>query len=87
MTKYTVMIDGMQCSMCEAHINDAVRKEFDIKKVHSSHSKKQTVIITENDIDEQALKNTINNTGYTVVSVFRENYEKKGLFSAWRHGI
>ena len=28
MTKYTLVVDGMMCGMCEAHINDAVRKAY-----------------------------------------------------------
>ena len=35
MTKYTVKVDGMQCGMCEAHVNDTVRKAFpNVKKVY-----------------------------------------------------
>ena len=26
MWKYTVEVNGMMCGMCEAHVNDAVRK-------------------------------------------------------------
>ena len=26
MIQYTIAVEGMACSMCEAHINDAVRK-------------------------------------------------------------
>ena len=51
MLKITVDVDGMQCGMCENHVNEAVRGAFPVKKVSSSHSKKQTVIITEQDID------------------------------------
>ena len=80
MIKITVGIEGMACGMCEAHINDAVRQAFSVKKVTSSHTKKQTIIITENDISEQELKKVIGNTGYEVVSVSSEPYEKKGLF-------
>lgn len=80
MTKYTVAVDGMQCGMCEAHVNDAIRKAFAVKKVTSSHSKGQTVVITEQAIDEQALKKAIDETGYTAISVASEPYEKKGLF-------
>ena len=50
MQKITVKVDGMQCGMCEAHVNDAVRAAFPVKKVTSSHSKKETVIITDTDI-------------------------------------
>ena len=52
MIQTTLKIDGMMCGMCESHINDAIRKAFSVKKVTSSHSKGQTVILTEQDIDE-----------------------------------
>ena len=80
MTKITVKVDGMVCGMCESHINDAIRKVFPVKKVTSSHSKGQTVILTENDIDEDTLRSAIGATGYEVKAVFVEPYEKKGLF-------
>lgn len=84
MIKITVGIEGMACGMCEAHINEAVRNAFLVKKVSSSHTKKQTVIITEQEISEQELKDIVAKTGYDVVSVSREPYEKKGLLSAFR---
>lgn len=80
MLKITVQLDGMICGMCEAHVNDAVRKAFPVKKVTSSHSKGETVILTEHDIEEAALHSAINATGYEVKAVIKEPYEKKGLF-------
>lgn len=84
MVKITAGVEGMACSMCETHINEAVRKAFSVKKVTSSHTKKQTVIIAEHDIPEQELKNVVAETGYDVVSVYSEPYEKKGLFGKIR---
>ena len=84
MVKITLGIEGMACGMCEAHINEAVRNAFQVKKVTSSHTKKQTVIIAEKDILEQELKDTVAKAGYDVISVDSEPYEKKGLFSAFR---
>lgn len=84
MVKITIGVEGMACGMCEAHINEAVRNAFPVKKVTSSHTKKQTVIIAEQDIPEQKLKDVIEKTGYDAVSVSSELYEKKGLFSAFR---
>ena len=81
MVKITLTIDGMACGMCESHINDTIRRQFSVKKVTSSHKKKITEIIAENPPDEQALKQAIYQTGYTVLSVSTEPYEKKGLFS------
>ena len=69
MVKITVGIEGMACGMCEAHINEAVRNAFHVKKVTSSHTKKQTVILTEKDIPEQELKNVVEKAGYDAVSL------------------
>ena len=33
------------------------------------------------DLDEQAVRDAVNATGYTVTSFSKEPYEKKGLFS------
>lgn len=80
MIKTTAKVDGMMCGMCEAHVNDAVRKVFDVKKVESSHKKGETVIISENEIDTEKLTAAIDETGYKVLSVDSEPYKKKGLF-------
>lgn len=81
MVKTTAGIDGMACDMCEAHVNDAIRKALDVKKVTSSHRKKQTVIVSKEPISVDALKKALEGTGYVVTSVTSEPYEKKGLFS------
>lgn len=84
MMRITAHVEGMACGMCEAHINEAVRNAFRVKKVTSSHIKKQTVILAEQNIPEQELKSVIAKAGYDVVSVDSGPYEKKGLFSAFR---
>ena len=47
MVQTTLKVDGMMCGMCESHINDAVRNAFPVRKVTSSHSRGQTVILSE----------------------------------------
>lgn len=81
MYKITLGIEGMACGMCESHVNDAVRKAFAVKKVASSHVKKRTEILSDQPIDEAALRAAIGQTGYGVTSYTCEPYEKKGLFS------
>lgn len=80
MWKYTVEVRGMMCGMCEAHVNDALRKALPVKKVTSSRGKKQTVVISERELDTAVLLNTIRNTGYEVGEIRKEPYEKKGFF-------
>ncbi len=82
MVKYTVQVEGMQCGMCESHVNDAVRKAFPVKKIKSSHTKKQTILVTEAAIDEEKLRDIINETGYTVRGISSEPYQKHGLFGS-----
>ncbi len=64
MIRTVVKVDGMMCSMCEAHINDAVRKQFDVKKVKANRRKKETVIESAGPLDREKLKKTIEDTGY-----------------------
>ena len=80
MWKHTIRVDGMMCSMCESHVNDAVRKAFPVKKVTSSRGKNETTVITETELDEAALGAAISATGYTVGAIRKEPWEKKGLF-------
>ena len=81
MWKYTVKVDGMMCGMCEAHMNDAVRKAMKVKKVTSSHTKGETEIIMEDEMDEAVLAKTVKDLGYTLGAVTKEPYKKKGLFN------
>ena len=80
MEKITVGVDGMMCGHCEAHVNDAVRNALKVKKVSSSHAKKETVIIAEEGLTDEQIESTIDPTGYTVTGISREPYAKKGLF-------
>ena len=80
MYQITLGIDGMMCGMCESHINDAVRNVFPVKKVSSSHSKGQTVILSETAIPEAELRPVIAKTGYELTGYAFAPYEKKGLF-------
>ena len=79
--KKTMKIEGMMCGHCEAHVNDTIRQAFPVKKVESSHTKKETVILSEEPLDEEKLRAVIAQTGYTLGEIRTEPYEKKGLFS------
>ena len=81
MIKTTLKIDGMSCSMCEAHISDVIRRTVPgAKKVSSSHAKGEASFLTEAAADEAKLKDAIAATGYTCLSITAEPYKKKGWF-------
>ncbi len=81
MVQTVLSIDGMMCSMCEAHMNDLVRKNCAVKKVKSSAKSGETTIISENELDISMLKKEIQEIGYELKDWHSEPYEKKGLFS------
>ena len=84
MLKTTLKIDGMMCSMCEAHIQEVICKSVPgAKKVSASHSKGEASFLSEEAPDAAALKAAIDATGYTCLGVESAPYEKKGLFG-WR---
>ena len=85
MIQTTLKIDGMMCGMCESHINDAVRKDFPVKKVTASHSKGTCVILSEEPLDEAKLRDTIDATGYTLLDIQSQSYEKKGGLAGLFH--
>ena len=84
MIETIVKVDGMMSGMCEAHVNDAVRKAFSVKKVSSSHSKGETVILSQEPLDAKKLQAAIAATGYTVGEISAHPYEKKGLLGLFK---
>ena len=83
MLKVTLKIEGMMCGMCEAHINDVIRKVVpDAKKVKSSYAKGVSTFICEEEPDKEEITAAIAETGYTLQAIETEEYTKKlfGLF-------
>lgn len=84
MVETILKVQGMMCGMCESHINDVVRKTAQVNKVSSSHTRGETVIVSEQELDIETLKQAIAATGYTVTGTETRPYEKKGFFSFWK---
>lgn len=81
MYEVKLKVDGMHCGMCEAHVNDAVRKAApNAGKVASSASKGETTFVCEDDCVE-AVRSAIEELGYKVLSAETAPYEKKGFFA------
>lgn len=81
MIKTTLKIDGMMCGMCEAHVNDTIRKNCQVKKVKSSAKKGETIIISEDKLNKELLTGIMAELGYILVESKSELYKNKGFFS------
>lgn len=80
MIQTVVKVSGMACSMCEAHVNDAVRAALPVQKVTSSHTKGETVILSQEPLDEGAIRAAIDATGYTAGEIHSAPYENKSFW-------
>lgn len=81
MIKTTLKIDGMMCGMCESHINDAIRNSFDVKKVNSSHTKGETVIVSKEALDEDKIKSVIDKRAMNLKASAPRSLKRKKDFS------
>lgn len=77
-------VEGMRCGMCEAHVCDLIRKNFDVKKVTASHVKNEAVILSEQPIDKTKLREVISKDGYNVSDITCGEHQKKGIFSVFK---
>jgi len=81
MFRTTVKIDGMMCGMCEAHVQEAIRKAVPgAKKVSASRGKKEATFLTDEAVDAEKIAAVIGETGYTFLGAESVPYEKKGIF-------
>jgi len=72
MVKTTVKVEGMMCEHCEAHVQKAVEKNFDIESVKADRNAKEAVILSKAPLDAAALKAAIEDAGYEPGEVVSE---------------
>lgn len=76
MPKLTVKIDGMMCGMCEAHLNEAIRKKWPEVRVRSSHRTGTMEIVSNIALSDAEIHEVLDPTGYRVGPIERQNEEK-----------
>lgn len=74
--KKVIKIRGMHCQHCQSRVEQALN---DLEGVTAKVNlkKEEAVVTLSSNLDEQILKNTIQEAGYEVLSI----KDKKGLFS------
>lgn len=78
MYKAILSVEGMMCPMCEKHMNEAIKKNLKVSKVTSSHTEKETEILSRKPLSEVEILEATKETGYTVSDIRFE--KKKGFF-------
>ena len=70
----------MMCGMCEAHVQNAIRKAG-YMNVKANHHSGNCVVISEESIDPELIKVSLEKLGYRILETHSEPYEKKVFFS------
>lgn len=81
MYKITAKVEGLMCGNCEKHVNEAIKESFSVKKVNSSHTDKETVIVSKEDLDTAKVKAVIEEAGYQVTDITKETIKTFFSFS------
>jgi len=80
----TLRIKGMSCGMCEAHVNDALRKACPLGKVRSSFRRGRAEIVMPEPMPAAPLRQALADIGYEVTDV-KCAPQKKPSFLRIRH--
>lgn len=88
MVKTALKIDGMACGMCEAHVNDTLRKIPGVVRSKADHKKGEAVVESEGEIPLETFEAALNPTGYKVLGISSGEAEgRKGLFGFLHRGM
>ena len=65
----TIFINGMSCGHCSKRVEDALKSVNGVKSVKVSLEEKKADVILKNDVDNEILKNAVEEVGFEVVNV------------------
>jgi len=61
----TILVSGMMCGHCEAHVKEALEKIDGVREATADHEKGQVVLKLSAPVDESSLKAAVEGAGYT----------------------
>ena len=67
--KETLLVEGMMCGHCEAHVKEALEKVDGVAEALCDHEKGTAEILVNGPVDESALKAAVEGAGYTFKGV------------------
>ena len=65
----TIIIEGMQCNHCKMSVEKALNSIEGIQKVDVDLSKKQAVIESNREIDNNTIKKVVEEAGFEVTEI------------------
>ena len=64
-----LLIEGMSCNHCVAHVTEALKEVDGVKSVHVTLKDKNAIIELTHEVDDKKLKEAIDEAGYELVGI------------------
>ena len=71
--KTVLNVEGMMCHNCERHVNEAIRRAFDVESVESDCRTNTTVVVSAAPLDHEKLAAVIADADYVLKGIAEEN--------------
>ena len=67
MKETNLMVNGMMCGGCENRIKNAIKNIEGVENVTADHNTGKVIVISNNEVSEEIIKETLEDIGYEVV--------------------
>lgn len=70
-----IIIEGMMCPRCEAHVVKALETLDAVKEACASHIDGRAIVTLQSEVDDDVLKSAVEDAGYSVLEIMADTNE------------
>ena len=67
MKETNLIVNGMMCGGCENRVKNAIKNIEGVENVTAAHNTGKVIVISNNEVSEEIIKETLEDIGYEVV--------------------
>lgn len=67
MKETILIVNGMMCGGCENRVKNAIKNIEGVENVTADHNTGKVILISNNEVSEEIIKETLEDIGYEVV--------------------
>lgn len=67
MKETILIVNGMMCGGCENRVKNAIKNIEGVENVKADHNTGKVIVISNNEVSEEIIKETLEDIGYEVV--------------------
>ena len=67
MKETNLIVNGMMCGGCENRVKNAIKNIEGVENVTADHNTGKVIVISNNEVSEKIIKETLEDIGYEVV--------------------